>query len=95
MRALEQKYFKEMEDTYSQVRKRMVYLIPLNLGLCYAIFRFPRLIKGFTQKYLIRGRKQSMKTLLPVSVALSIIMTGSLLGLNCAVLGINPFKMAS
>lgn len=95
MRQLEQKYFSDVDDVYGTMRSRFLFLIPLNLVLCYGAMKCPRYINQFTRKYILRGRQPSFRTILPVSLLQSITITSAIVGLNCAVLGFNPFKMVN
>ena len=95
MRELEQNVYHDMEETYSQVRTRILWCIPLNMGLCYAAFKCQGHITSFTKKYVLRGRKQTMRTLIPVSLLQSFTLFGMTVGLNCAVLSVNPFTVFS
>ena len=56
MRQLEQKYFSDVDDVYGTMRSRFLFLIPLNLVLCYGAMKSPRYINQFTRKYILRGR---------------------------------------
>ena len=95
MRQLEQKYFSDVDDVYGTMRSRFLFLIPLNLVLCYGAMKSPRYINQFTRKYILRGRQPSFRTILPVSLLQSIAITSAIVGLNCAVLGFNPFTMVN
>jgi len=93
MRELEQGYLQDVEDSFGAMRSRFIYLVPLNMVLCYAALKSPRYINKLTQKYILRGRTPHYKTMLPVSLAQSIGLTSLIFGSNFLVLGFNPFAM--
>ena len=66
------------------------FLIPVNLLLLYATFKYPRYAHA---KRLLGGRKISLRNLFITSTVQALFFTTTLVVTNCAILGLNPLGM--
>ena len=93
MQSLTEKQMKELEPEMSNWKTRKFALIPLNLGLLYATFKYPRHLSNFTKRFIQGGGKPNLKNLLILSLTQAAFFSTTIITTNAMVLGINPFNV--
>ena len=93
MQSLTEKQMAELEPEMKNWSRRKYLLLPLNLTLLYATFKYPRHLSNFTRKWIQRGGKPNLKALLALSLMQAGFFASTLITANCMVIGINPFRV--
>ena len=73
-------------------KNRKYLLIPLNMTLLFATFKYPRFLMNASRKYI---GQVSLRNLLLLSTMQAFFFASTIVGSNCLALGINPFSLFS
>ena len=74
--------------------QRRYFLIPLNAGFVYALFKSPRYLQAITRPILLRKGRPTFGNLFLAGTTVAILTMTTFVSINSACLGINPFKVA-
>ena len=83
---------KELEPDWAKLKKRKYLLFPLNVCILFGTYKYPQYLSFFTRRYIQNGGSPNMKSLLLLATAQALLITTSIISINCFVIGINPFN---
>eukprot|EP00356_Strombidium_inclinatum_P009685 CAMPEP_0170504150 /NCGR_PEP_ID=MMETSP0208-20121228/47040_1 /TAXON_ID=197538 /ORGANISM="Strombidium inclinatum, Strain S3" /LENGTH=133 /DNA_ID=CAMNT_0010784239 /DNA_START=94 /DNA_END=492 /DNA_ORIENTATION=+ len=80
----------EQERANAQMKKRMLWLIPYNMGIIWATLRYCANIKNIANKFWPQRQKVRITNLLFVATIQAIGFTAFYIGGTLGILGVNP-----